>query len=133
VTRWASATLVSEDDDNGEWDAHGQCANCDHGGITGTLCPTCEDTGFIHESRDVRRGWQAWVGRNRASRVTWRQRVRAGVQRLVRVGRPGNELPEVGQVCLVLRGDDKKDVGQEAVVTKQTTSRVHITFRDDNG
>jgi hypothetical protein len=133
MTRWASATLVSEDDDDGEWDAHGQCANCDHCGITGTLCPTCKDTGFIHESRDVRRGWQARVGRNRVSRVTWRQQVRARVQRLVLVGRPGNEFPEVGQVCLVLRKNDKKDLGQEAVVTKRTASRVHITIRDDNG
>jgi hypothetical protein len=76
-------------------------------------------------------GKPGWV--NRASRVTWRQQVRAGVQRLVLVGRPGNEFPEVGQVCLVLRKNDKKDLGQEAVVTKRTASRVHITIRDDNG
>ncbi len=58
--------------------------------------------------------------------------MRAGVQRLVRVNRLGKELPEVGQGCFVMRGDDKKDLGQEAVVTKQTASQVHITFRDGN-
>jgi hypothetical protein len=40
---------------------------------------------------------------------------------VVQVGRPGNELPEVVQGCLVLQDDDKKDVGQqEAAVTKQS-------------
>jgi hypothetical protein len=48
--------------------------------------------------------------------------VRAGVRRLVHVNRAGNELPEVGQVCLVLRGDHQKDLGQEAVVTQWTAS-----------
>ncbi len=52
---------------------------------------------------------------------------------LVRIGKAGDELPEVGQVCLVLRGDERKDVGQECVVTKQSAARVHVSFRDANG
>jgi hypothetical protein len=39
------------------------------------------------------------------------------VLRLARVGKPGNELPNVGQACLVLKGDAHRDVGQECVVT----------------
>jgi hypothetical protein len=52
---------------------------------------------------------------------------------LVRVGKAGNELPEVGQVCLVLRGDKRTDVGQECVVTKQSVAQVWVLFRDKNG
>ena len=55
------------------------------------------------------------------------------VRRLMRVGKAGNELPEVGQGCLVVRGDERLDIGQECIVTKRTSSRVHIAFRDGNG
>jgi hypothetical protein len=48
------------------------------------------------------------------------------------VGKAGNELPDVGQVCLILRGDEKKDVGQECVVTKKSAARVLVSFRDKN-
>jgi hypothetical protein len=120
--RWASATPVSEDDDDGEWDDHGQCANCNHWGITWTLCPTCEDTRFIHESTGVGQVGQARLGPDHASRVAWRQQVKAGVQRLLQLGRLGNELPKLGHICLVLQGDVKTDWGQEAVVTKQTAA-----------
>lgn len=133
MTRWAAATPVSEDEDDGEWDDWGKCSNCRHQGITGTRCPACEDTGFIHESVGVRRVWQTQVNREQALNRTWQQRVNAGVQRLVQIGGGGNKLPKVGQGCLVLRGDEKKDLGQEAVVTKRTASRVHISFRDANG
>jgi hypothetical protein len=51
----------------------------------------------------------------------------------MRVGKAGNNLPERGQQCLVLRGEEKKDLGQEAVVTKLTAARVHIAYRDANG
>jgi hypothetical protein len=51
----------------------------------------------------------------------------------VRVNKVGNSLPERGQCCLVLRGEEKKDLGQEAVVTKQTAARVQISYRDVNG
>jgi hypothetical protein len=69
MTRWASATLVLEDDDDGDkWDDHCQCSKCNHRGINGTLCPTCEDTGFIHASTGVRWGWQARLSQDQASR-----------------------------------------------------------------
>jgi hypothetical protein len=55
------------------------------------------------------------------------------VRHLVRVGKAENELPEVGQTCLILRGDEKKDMEQEALVTKQSAARVHIFFQDKNG
>jgi hypothetical protein len=55
------------------------------------------------------------------------------IRQLGRVNKAGNELPEVGQVCLVLRGDERKDIGQECVVTKQSASRVQISYRDKNG
>jgi hypothetical protein len=47
------------------------------------------------------------------------------VRCLRRVGKAGNELPKVGQTC--------QDIGQECVITKQSASRVHITFQDGNG
>jgi hypothetical protein len=49
------------------------------------------------------------------------------------VGKAGNKLPAVGQACLVFKGDALKDAGQECVVTKQTTARVHVTFRTATG
>jgi hypothetical protein len=55
------------------------------------------------------------------------------IRQLVRERKVGNELPEVGQVCLVLRGDERKDVGQECIVTKQSAARVQISFRDKSG
>jgi hypothetical protein len=133
MTRWAASTPVSDDEDDGEWDDVGECSNCQHQGITGTRCPVCEDTGFIHESVGVRQVWQARLRQEQGTTRTWRERMTRGIQRLVRVGRAGNALPEVGQSCLVLRGDEKKDLGQEAVVTKKSAARVHISYRDSNG
>jgi hypothetical protein len=93
----------------------------------------CEDTGFIHESLGVRRVWQERQQQTQAAAMTWRQRVTTGIGRMMQVGKAGNAVPEIGQHCLVLRGDEKKDVGQEAVVTKRTASRVHIVYRDGDG
>jgi hypothetical protein len=42
-------------------------------------------------------------------------------------------LPELGQCCLVLQGKERKDLGQEVVVTKQTASRIHIAYLNANG
>jgi hypothetical protein len=131
MTRWAPQSGVPvSDDEDGEWDDIGECSSCNHRGITGTRCPVCEDTGFIHESIGVRQVWQARV---RASARNMRNRVTANILRISRVGKAGNELPSVGQVCLVLKGDEQRDVGQECVVTKQSAARVHVAFRDKNG
>ncbi len=132
MTQWATSAPVSDDDDDG-WDDVGECSNCQHRGITGTLCALCEDTGFIHESIGVRQEWQEQRLRVQVAARTWQQLVTAGVRQMVRVGKAGNHLPERGQCCLVLQGEEKKDVGQEAVVTKQTALRVHISYRDVNG
>jgi hypothetical protein len=131
MTRWAARSGVAvSDDEDGEWDDIGECSSCQHRGITGTRCPICEDTGFIHESVGIR---QVWRERVRASALCLRERVTASILRIVRVGKAGNELPRVGQTCLVVKGDEHKDVGQECVVTKQSAARVHISFRDRNG
>jgi hypothetical protein len=88
MMRWASTALVSEVDDDGEWDDWddwddwgdwGECSSCNHWVITGTLCPICEDTGFINESIGVRRVCQARLGQDRAARMSWRQGVKVGV------------------------------------------------------
>jgi hypothetical protein len=134
MTQWATGAPISDDDDDdGEWDNVGECSHCQHQGITGTLCTLCEDYGFIHESVGVRRRWQEQRQRTRLVARTWQQRVAAGVLRLMRVGKAGNNLPERGQHCLVLRGEERKDLGQEAVVTKLTAARVHIAYHDANG
>jgi hypothetical protein len=44
------------------------------------------------------------------------------------VGKVENEFPEIGQACLVLQGDEHKDIGQECVVTKQSAAQVYILF-----
>jgi hypothetical protein len=131
MTRWASRNVSPvSDDEDGEWDDVGECPHCRHQGISGTRCPSCEDSGFIHESIGVRQIWQERV---RASVQDLQQRVTKNILRLIRVGKAGNELPEVGQACLVLRGDERKDVGQECVVTKVSAARVRIAFRDAQG
>jgi hypothetical protein len=131
MTLWNPENGVTvSDDEEGEYDDMGVCSNCNHRGMTGTYCPGCEDTGFVHESVRVRRVWE---GRVRTTTRNIKERMLSNIRRLVRVGKAGNELPEVGQVCLVLRGDERKDVGQECVVTKQSAARVHISFRDKNG
>jgi purine nucleoside phosphorylase len=136
MTRWASSVPVSDEEDEEresvepEW---GECSNCHHRGAIGTLCALCEDAGFVHESASQRQSWQLHLSQERAIARTWRQRVELGVRRLVRVGRAGNMLPEVGQGCFVVRGKEANDMGQEAVITKRTASRVHIAYRDKNG
>jgi hypothetical protein len=122
MTLWAPKSGVAvSDDEKGEYDDMGVCSNCNHCGMTGTFCPGCEDTGFVHESVRVRR---VWHGRVQATTRSIKEQMLMNIRRLTRVGKAGNELPEVGQVCLVLRGDERKDVGQECVVTKQSAARV---------
>jgi ribosomal protein L32 len=131
MTRWVTRASVSDDDD--ESSEPGECSNCGHRGVCNTLCPHCEDAGFSHEAAGTRQVWmeRRVLARTRAS--TWQQRVAAGVRRLVRVGKAGGELPDRGQCCLVLRGEEKRDLGQEAVVTKVAAARVHIAYRDADG
>jgi hypothetical protein len=51
MTRWAAENGVAvSDDEDGEYDDMGICFNYNHQGMTGTYCPGCEDTGFVHES-----------------------------------------------------------------------------------
>jgi hypothetical protein len=54
------------------------------------------------------------------------------LQRL-QVGKARNKLPGIGQAFLVLQGDERKDIGQECVVTKQSAAHVHLSFQDANG
>jgi hypothetical protein len=133
MTRWAVSAPISDNEEEDEEIGVGECSNCRHRGVVGTRCPLCEGAGFMHESRRARQEWRELQIQELARARTWRQRVSLGVQRLVRVRKAGNSLPEVGQGCLVLRGDELKDVGQEAIVTKQTAARVHIAYRDRNG
>jgi hypothetical protein len=133
MTRWASTTPVSDDEESGEREEWGECSNCLHRGLVGTQCPMCEETGFIHESRVERQRWQDRLDQEQLASGTWRQRVNWRIRQLVRVGRAGSQLPLVGQGCLVLRGDEQKDLGQEAVITKRTAARIQISYRDSTG
>jgi hypothetical protein len=72
-------------------------------------------------------------GREEETTGNWRARLTARVRRMVRIGKAGNELPRKGQVCLVLRGVEGRDLGQQAVVTEQTKSRVRIAYREQDG
>jgi hypothetical protein len=39
----------------------------------------------------------------------------------------------VGQCCLIVKGTKRQDVGQEAVVMKQTKAMVRVTYCSGNG
>jgi hypothetical protein len=49
------------------------------------------------------------------------------------VGKAGSELPQIGQPCLILRGVEGKDLGQQAIITTQTKARVEVSFRAQSG
>jgi hypothetical protein len=86
---------VSNDED-GKCDDVGECSHCNHQGITGTFCPLCKGTGFMHESLGVHQVWQENVWSTTCNRVA---QMASNIQQLIRVGRAGNELPELGQGC----------------------------------
>jgi hypothetical protein len=93
----ALSRVTISDDENGEWDDIGECPNCDHQGITGTRCSGCEDTRFSQELVRVGRVWQERV---RVAAHSIQEQATTNIRCLVRVGKSGNELPEVGQVCI---------------------------------
>ena len=49
------------------------------------------------------------------------------------MGRPANELPGVGQMCLVVKGKAGDDEGQAAIVCRQTASRVEVKYLGPGG
>jgi hypothetical protein len=129
--RWApqNGVPVSDDDEDAEEQMR-ECPYCQHRGVEGTLCPICEGTGFLHESSDNQR---RRTSQGHAAGENSRARMITRLRRLMRVRKAGNELPMVGQACLVLRGEERKDLGQECVITKRTASRVHVSFRTSDG
>jgi hypothetical protein len=81
MMRWTPENRVSvSDNEDGEWDDIGECANCRHQGITGTQCPVCEDTGLIHESVGVRQVWQERV---QAAAQNVQEQVTTNIWRLI--------------------------------------------------
>jgi hypothetical protein len=66
-------------------------------------------------------------------RQGWAARLRANILQLSRVGKAGNVLPAVGLCCLILKGVEQQDVGQEAVVTKRTKAMVRVTYLERDG
>jgi hypothetical protein len=120
MTHWASESRATVSDDKGKWDDIRECPNCDHQGIPGLFTSPSECA--IFGERESKR--LLGVCKNEQQRRVWH---------LVRVGKAGNELPEVGQVCLVLQGDKCKDVGQECAIVKQSTARVQVAFKDKHG
>jgi hypothetical protein len=123
-TRGAAISVqVSEDETETEW---AECSQCDHRGWMGTYCPQCEDQGMIH-SLPIRENC------SKKTRNSWASRLSRGLQRLTRIQKAGNELPSVGQECLIMRGVDGQDLGQSAIVTLQTKARVRVTYVDANG
>jgi hypothetical protein len=127
ITREAPTTYVSEEDDSEETEGRfGVCPQCSHLGWMTTLCPVCDDRGMLHAGRSVaRKGENVKQG--------WGAQLRASILRLTRIKKAGNELPSVGQCCLIVKGTERQDVGQEAVVTKQTKAMVRVTYADKNG
>ena len=113
--------------DEAEW------TSCEHRGMIGIPCPICDDAGFLPKSTGERQNRQGRSRRDAPTPRSWRRQVERGWRRLRQVGRAGNTLPNVGQVCLVIRGEETKYMGQEAIVTQQTAARVQITYLDKDG
>jgi hypothetical protein len=63
----------------------------------------------------------------------WGTQLPANILQLTRVKKAGNKMPGVGQGCLIIKGAERQDVGQDAVVTKQTKAMVCVTYLDKNG
>ncbi len=99
-------------------------------GWIGTYCSRCEDQGMTYSVPiAVRR-----AGKQRYEpRASWGARMVSRLRNLTRVGKAGSELPQVGQVCLVLHGIEGRDLGQQAVVTSHTRARVRIAYQDQDG
>jgi hypothetical protein len=113
MTRWApqNGVPVSDDDDEAV-EARGECPSCLHPGIVGTLCPVCEDTGFMHESRGRHRRWTNH--RVQTAAPNSQERMITRLRQLLHVGKAGNELPDVGQSCLVCVGKSARIWGRSA-------------------
>jgi hypothetical protein len=123
----APLTYVSDEDDLEETEGgFGVCPQCGHLGWMTTLCPVCDDRGMLHADRSVSR-------EKESRKPGWGAKLRASILGLTRVRKAGNELPRVGQCCLIIKGTERQDIGQEAVVTKQTKAMVRVTYLDKNG
>jgi hypothetical protein len=121
------STYVSDEDDPEETKGHfGVCLQCSHLGWMTTLCPVCNDRGMLHAGRSVTR-------KRENVKQGWGAQLQASILQLTRVKKAGNELPDVGQCCLIIKGTERQDVGQEAVVTKQTKAMIRVTYLDKSG
>jgi hypothetical protein len=118
-----TTSYISDDDSDANIAA---CPQCDQHGWVGTYCLRCEDQGMTHS---VPIGRQPKNERQRG----WRTRMTTRLRRLARVGKAGSELPQIGQPCLILRGVEGKDLGQQAIITTQTKARVEVSFRAQSG
>jgi hypothetical protein len=122
-----TTSYISDDESDANYAA---CPQCEQHGWIGTYCSRCEDQGMTYSVPiAVRR-----AGKQRYEpRASWGARMVARLRNLTRVGKAGSELPQVGQVCLVLHGIEGRDLGQQAVVTSHTRARVRIAYRDQDG
>jgi hypothetical protein len=118
-----TASYISDDDTEANI---AQCPQCSQQGWVGTYCSRCEDQGMTFSVPLTRR-------RDGNTAGSWRTRVTARVLRMTRIGKAGNELPAMGQVCLILRGVEGRDLGQQAVVTARTRARVRVAYQEQNG
>jgi hypothetical protein len=103
-----------------------ECPQCEHQGWIGTYCSRCEDQGMIRSLPGHRNHVKGTSG-------GWASRLAQGLRQLTWNKRAGNELPPIGQRCLVLRGVEGQDLGQLAIVTMQTRARVHVAYLDLKG
>jgi hypothetical protein len=94
---------------------HAACPQREQHGWIGTYCSRWEDQGMTYSVPLTTRHAD---GR----RHSWRHRLAMRLYRLVQVGRAGCKLSQVGQVCLILCGVEGQDLGQQAVVTSQTSA-----------
>lgn len=131
MTRWALGSKVTiSDDEDGKYDYIGVCLNCNHQGMMGTYCPGCEDTGSVH---GIRQSPSCVASKSPNDNTKY---VGTSVDALSAVSesrQSRKRAPGGGTSVLGSPGDERKDVEQECVVTKQSATRVQVSFRDKNG
>ncbi len=91
-----TTSYISDDESDANYAA---CPQCEQHGWIGTYCSRCEDQGMTYSVPIAVR--RAGKQRNEP-RASWRARMVSRLRNLTRVGKAGSELPQVGQVCLVL-------------------------------
>ena len=101
-------------------DSAGRCGGCGSSGKMGTKCLGCNN--YFFDS--IPNGSKTELGASVEERI-------AGWWRRVTKSTVGSEvLPEIGQACLIIKGEERQGLGHMGVVLRLTEKRVVVGYRD---